>query len=158
MKNYSIEIKWAIRFTLLVLTWSIAEKLTGLHDAYISKYWLYSNLFAIPAVIFYFLALNEKKKYFFNGNITWQQGFVSGVVLSFLIALLNPFAQYVIYSSITPHFFENIIEYKLKNTRISAQSLQAVFNLTTQILQTTFGSLSMGIITGALVSLFIKTK
>jgi hypothetical protein len=68
MKNYTIEIKWAIRFTLLTLAWAIGEQLIGLHDVYIAHYGLYTNLIAIPALLFYIVALREKKKYFFGGN------------------------------------------------------------------------------------------
>jgi len=162
MKNYSIEIKWGIRFTLLTLAWAIGEKLVGLHDAHIADYALYTNLFALPALLFYVLALQEKKRYFFNGMMTWTQGFVSGIVLSFIIALLTPIAQFVIYKSITPHFFETLIDYKTKSPllqhHLSVADAQQYFNLKTYMMQTTFSNLSTGIITGALVSLFIRTK
>jgi hypothetical protein len=158
MKNYSIEIKWAIRFTLLTLAWAIGEKFAGLHDEYIAQYALYTNLFGMPALLFFVLALKEKKKYFFNGIMTWTQGFVSGVVLSFVIALFTPITQYVIYKSITPHFFDTIIAYKLKSGYMTVEVAKQYFNLQTYMLQTSFSNLSMGIITGALVSLFIRTK
>ncbi len=162
MKNYAIEIKWGIRFTLLVLAWAIGEKLIGLHDTYIADYALYTNLFALPALLFFTLALKEKKKYFYNGQLTWAQGFVSGLVLSFIIALFTPLTQYVIYKSITPHFFETIIAYKTKSPLIKFHipikvALQ-YFNLKTYMMQNTFSNLSMGIITGAIVSLFIRNK
>jgi len=38
MKNFSIEIKWALRFTLLTLAWAIGEKAIGLHDKNIADY------------------------------------------------------------------------------------------------------------------------
>ncbi|WP_162128458.1 DUF4199 domain-containing protein [Flavobacterium phycosphaerae] len=158
MKNYSIEIKWAIRFTLLTLAWAIGEKFAGLHDKFIADYALYTNLFGFPALLFFILALKEKKKYFFNGTMTWTQGFVSGVILSFVIALFTPITQYVIYKSITPHFFDTIIAYKLKSGFMTAEVAQQYFNLQTYMLQNSFSNLSMGIITGALVSLFIRTK
>ena len=158
MKNYSIEIKWAIRFTLLTLAWAIGEKLIGLHYVYIADYALYTNLFGLPALLFFVLALKEKKKYFFNGTMTWTQGFVSGVILSFIIALFTPVTQYVIYKSITPHFFDTIIEYKLKHHYMTAKVAKQYFNLETYMLQNSFSNLSTGIITGALVSLFIRTK
>ncbi|WP_284653335.1 DUF4199 domain-containing protein [Flavobacterium terrisoli] len=158
MKNYSIEIKWTLRFILLVLAWAIGEKFTGLHDVYIDKYALYTNLFVIPAFLFFYLALNEKKKVIYNGQMTWTQGFVSGIILSFFIALLMPIAQLVIYKSITPHFFDNIIEYKLKNKYMSLEDAKTFFNLNTYMVESAFSGLSKGIMTGAIVSLFIRTK
>ncbi len=162
MKKYSIEVKWTLRFILLVLAWSIGEKLIGLHNQHINQYALYTNLFALPAFLFYYLGLNEKKKYVYNNNMTWTQGFASGVVLSFFITILMPVAQLVIYKSITPHFFDTIIEYKTKSpllTRhITIKDAQSYFNLKSYIIQSIFNSLSLGITTGAIVSLFLRAK
>ena len=162
MKNYSIEIKWTLRFILLVLAWAIGEKFMGLHDQHIDKYALYTNLFGIPALLFYFLALAEKKKYFFNNQMTWTQGFVSGVILSFFIALLMPIAQLVIYKSITPHFFETIIEYKTNSTlltrHITLKDAESYFNLKSFMIQGAFSALSMGTVSGAIASLFLRNK
>jgi hypothetical protein len=162
VKKYSIEVKWTLRFILLVLAWSIGEKLIGLHNQHINQYALYTNLFALPAFLFYYLGLNEKKKYVYNNNMTWTQGFASGVVLSFFITILMPVAQLVIYKSITPHFFDTIIEYKTKSpllTRhITIKDAQSYFNLKSYIIQSIFNSLSLGITTGAIVSLFLRAK
>jgi hypothetical protein len=157
MNKYSIEIKWALRFTLLTLAWAIGEKAIGLHDIHIENYGLCSLLFVFPAFLFFYLALTEKKKYFYNNSITWQQGFVCGAIISLIIALLNPVTQLVIYKSITPDFFDNMIAYKVKN-KMSLKTVQEVFNLKSYIVQTTFSSLSYGFITGALVALLIRNK
>lgn len=157
MKNYSIEIKWALRFTLLTLAWAIGEKAVGLHDVYIANYGMCSMLFVFPAFLFYYLALAEKKKYFYNNSITWKQGFVSGIVLSFIITLFIPATQYVIYKSITPHFFDNIIAYKVQH-KMTLENAKIYFNLKTYIIEGTFTGLSKGIISGALVSLIIRNK
>jgi len=102
--------------------------------------------------------LREKRQYFFHGTLTWKQGFVSGIVLSFFIGLLTPMAQYVIYSCITPHFFDTIIEYKIKNHYMTMEVARKYFNKETYMLQNSFSALSCGVITGAIVSLFIRTK
>ena len=160
MKNFSIEIKWALRFTLLTLAWAIGEKAIGLHDEYIADYGIYTNLFAIPAFLFFYIALKEKRKYVYNNDMNFRQGFVSGLVLSFIIALLNPFAQFVIYKSITPHFFENIIAYKVSNKDfpMTLKNAQMLFNLKTYMIESSFMALSKGLITGAIVSLLLRTK
>lgn len=158
MKNYSIEIKWALRFTLLTLAWSIGEKAIGLHDEHIADYGMYTNLFLFPALLFFYLAIHEKKKYVYNNSMNWTQGFVSGIVISFIIALLNPAVQYIIYKSITPHFFDNIIAYKIKNHYMTLENAKVYFNLKTYMIESTFTGLSKGIITGALVSLLIRNK
>jgi len=158
MKNFSIEIKWALRFTLLTLAWAIGEKAIGLHDEHIQNYALYTNLFVLPAFLFFYLAIKEKKKYVFNNSMNWMQGFVSGMIMTFIIALLNPFAQYIIYKSITPDFFENIIAYKIQNKYMTLENAKIYFNLKTYLLESSFTALSKGLITGALVSLLLRNK
>ncbi|MFN3968778.1 DUF4199 domain-containing protein [Flavobacterium sp.] len=162
MKNYSVEIKWTLRYILLVLAWAIGEKFIGLHDQHIDKYIIYTNLFALPAFLFFYLALREKKKYFFNNQMTWTQGFVTGIILSFFIALLLPFAQLVIYKSITPHFFETAIEYKTKSPLIkyhmTLEAAKSYFNLRSFIIESIYTELSMGTIAGSIVALMIRNK
>jgi len=162
MKNYTIEIKWGLRFTLLTLAWAIGEQFIGLHDVYIAQYGLYTNLIAAPALLFFIIALQEKKKYFFNGSMTWSQGFVSMVMLSFIIALLAPIAQFVIYSSISPHFFETIIAYKtnpnLVSHPISKSTAAGYFNLKSFMIQSAFSDLSTGVLVVALLAFFFRNK
>lgn len=160
MKNFSIEIKWALRFTLLTLAWAIGEKAIGLHDEHIADYGMYTNLFVIPAFLFFYLAINEKKKYVYNNSMTFREGFVCGIVISTIIALLNPFTQFVIYKSITPHFFDNIIAYKVNNKirPMTLENAKIYFNLKTYMIESTFTGISKGIITGAIVSMFIRNK
>jgi hypothetical protein len=90
--------------------------------------------------------------------MTFRQGFVCGVILSFIISLLNPLAQLVIYKSITPDFFDTIIAYKVKNGYLSIENAKVYFNLKTYMIESTFIGLSKGIITGAIVSVFIRNK
>lgn len=157
MKNFSIEIKWALRFTLLTLAWAIGEKAIGLHDQYIEYYGRCSLLFVFPAFLFFYLAIREKKKYVYNNSMTWPQGFIAGMIMSFVIAILNPAVQYVIYKSITPHFFENIIAYKVQH-KMTLANAKVYFNLKTYMIESTLTALSKGMITGALVTLMLRNK
>ncbi len=158
MKNFSIEIKWALRFTFLTLAWAIGEKAIGLHDEHIQHYGMYTNLFVILAILFFYLAIHEKKKYVYHNSMTFRQGFVSGMVLSFIIGVFNPFVQFVIYKSVTPDFFDTIIAYKVKNHYMTLENAKIYFNLKTYMIESTFTSLSKGFITGAVISLILGNK
>ena len=158
MKNFSIELKWAINFSIATLLWMILEKSVGLHDKNIEHYLLYSSFFGIVAIVLYFFAMLDKKKNYFKGNMTWREGFTSGIILSFIIALLCPLVQYVIFTYITPHFFENFIALAVSKKSSTPEQAAAYFNLKSYVLQSIFGALSMGVITSALVALIIKTK
>ncbi len=37
MKNYALELKWAINFSIASLLWMILEKTLGWHDQYLAK-------------------------------------------------------------------------------------------------------------------------
>jgi hypothetical protein len=158
MKKFSVEIKWAVIFTIVTLLWMLIEKSIGLHDVYIDKHPIYTNLFAIPAIIIFILALSDKKKNFFNGQMDWKQGFVSGIIISFFITLLSPIAQYISLTFITPDYFKNIITYTIEHNLMTLERASNYFNIKNYIIQAAMGGLSMGVLTSALVAFFIKTK
>lgn len=158
MKKFTIEIKWGILFSIATLLWMGIEKITGLHDVYIDKHLIYTNFFAIIAIAIYFFALIDKKKHFFHGNMNWAQGFVTGVIISFILTLLSPLVQYLTFTFITPDFFANAIKNAVENNNMPLEKATSYFNLNSYIIQGTFGGLSMGIITSAIVALFVKTK
>jgi len=157
MKNFKTEIKWALIFSFTTLFWMYLEKTIGLHDKYIAKQAIYTNLIAIPYIVIFYLAIREKKQEYFKGNMTWQQGLVSGGIMSVLIAIVAPIVQYIVSKSITPHYFENVISYSVESGRMGLESAQAYFSLKSYMIQSVFGALAMGVVTSAIVSLFLKT-
>ena len=94
MKNIQIEIKWALIFSITGLVWMVLEKLCGLHGKYIDYHLYLTNLFAIPAIIIMVMALKDKKKNFYGGQMNYKQGLISGLVLSAIIALLSPLTRF----------------------------------------------------------------
>src|SRR5690606_27797135 len=82
MKNIRIEIKWAIIFSIMGLLWMVLEKWSGLHGEYIDYHLYLTNLFAIPAIIVMVMALQDKKKHDYGGQMSYMQGLVSGIIVS----------------------------------------------------------------------------
>lgn len=158
MKNYRIEIKWAIIFTVTGLLWMVFERAMGWHSENIEKHPLYTNLFGILAILIYFLALRDKRKNFYNGLITWHQGFVSGIIVTVIITLLTPLSLYITHEFISPEYFRNIIEYSVENNRMNRNDAEDLFNLTSYIIQGTSWALVMGVVTSAIVAWIIRTK
>ncbi len=158
MKKYSIEIKWAALFSVMSLTWMFLEKMIGLHDVYIDKHMYYTNLIAIPAILIYVFALLEKKKKFYNGNMNFGQAFVSGTIISVIVAVLSPLVQTITSLGITPDYFKNAIKYAVDNKLMAQAEADAFFNLNNYIIQGLYGAIIMGIITTAIVGFFVKTK
>lgn len=159
MKNIKIEIKWALYFALMTLVWMVLEKITGLHDQYLDYQQYLTNLFAIPAILFMVWALKDKKKNFYNGNMSYQQGLVSGIILSLIIALLSPLTQWIISYLITPDYFDNVIKHTVETGYFKTKAeAEAQFNYKNYAINSTIFAFIFGVITTAIAMIFIRTK
>lgn len=159
MKDIKIEIKWAIIFSIMALLWMVLEKLSGLHSKYIDYHPYLTNLFAIPAIWVMVLALKSKKKNSYNGQMSYTQGLIAGIILSFIIALLSPLTQWITSYVITPEYFPNVIKrsVELGYYKTTADA-EAYFNYKNYAIQGAIGSLVMGMVTTAIAMIFIRTK
>lgn len=158
MNKYQLEIKWAVIFSLATLAWMFLEKTLGWHDEYIGKHAIYTNLFALVAITIYVLALLDKRKTAYNGKMNWQQGFISGIILSIVIAIFSPIVQYITSTTISPDYFPNAIKYIVDSGKMSQETAESYFNLKSYVLQGVFGAFSMGIVTAAIVAFFVKKQ
>ncbi len=158
MNKIVIEIKWGIIFTVCGLAWMYLEKMLGWHDELISKHPIYTMLFSVVAIALFIFALKDKKKNYFQNQMDWKQGFLSGCIVSLIVALLSPMSQYITSEIISPNYFQNAINFAVDNNRMSLESAEAYFNLKSYIFQGAYGAMSMGIVTSAIVAYFIKTK
>lgn len=159
MGKIKIEIKWAIYFTLMTLVWMLLEKLSGLHGKYIDYHLYLTNLFAIPAIWFMVLALKDKKKNFHNGNMSYKQGLISGIIISAIIAFLSPLTQWIISYVITPEYFPNVIKRSVEigYYKTTAEA-EANFNYKNYAINSTIFAFVFGVVTPAIAMIFIQTK
>ncbi|MDP5229067.1 MAG: DUF4199 domain-containing protein [Cellulophaga sp.] len=159
MEKIRLEIKWAMLFIVMTLLWMVLEKLVGLHSTHIDLHMYLTNLFAIPAILVYLFALKEKKKKDFNGQMTFKQGLFSGLIMTLLITIFTPLTQWVISTIITPEYFPNVIAHSVEiGYHSSLEEAQAYFNLKNYMIQSTIGTLIMGVVTTLIVAFFLKTK
>jgi len=158
MKNLTIEIKWALIFVVMGLLWMLMEKLTGLHDVNIEQHSIYTNLIAIPSVLIYVLALLDKRKNFYCGAMTYIQGFVSGLIITAIVTILTPLTQYITSTFISPDYFSNMVTYSVENDLMPREAAEEYFNLKNYIIQSTMFVPVVGIVTSAIVALFVKKK
>ena len=158
MKRFAIEIKWGIIFSVVSLLWMYLEKALGWHDELIAKHAIYTNFFGIVAIVIYVLALLDKRKNFFGDKMNWSQGFISGIVVSIVVAILTPLAQYITHTFVTPDYFTNIIDHAVERGSMTREAAEEYFNLTSYILQSFFFALVVGVVTSAIVALFVRKK
>ncbi|PKP00963.1 MAG: DUF4199 domain-containing protein [Bacteroidetes bacterium HGW-Bacteroidetes-6] len=159
MKNIKIEIKWAFIFSLMTLFWMLLEKLSGLHGKYIDYHLYLTNLFAIPAIIVMVMALKNKKRSFYSGQMSYKHGLITGFILSVIIALFSPLTQWITSYIITPGYFPNVTKrsVELGYYKTIAEA-EAYFNYKSYAIQGAIGALIMGIVTTAIAMIFIRTK
>ena len=159
MKSIKIEIKWAIIFSLMGLVWMLLEKWSGLHDKYIDYHLYLTNLFAIPAIWVMVLALKDKKKSFYNNNIDYKQGLMSGIILSLFIAALSPLTQWITSFVISPGYFPNVIKRSVEIGYYKTTAEAAAnFNYKNYAIQGAIAAFVMGVVTTAIAMIFIRTK
>ena len=159
MKNIRIELKWALIFVAMSLLWMVLEKAVGLHSTHIGKHMYLTNLFAIPAILVYVLALKDKKKHFYNGQMSYKQGFVSGLIITGIVTLLAPLTQWITSTVITPEYFPNVIAYSVDTGFYeTVEEAEAYFNLKNYMVQSIIGTFVMGVLTTAVVALFVRSK
>ncbi|MDT0556002.1 DUF4199 domain-containing protein [Patiriisocius hiemis] len=158
MKHIKIELKWAFIFTFLSLAWMLLERSLGWHDENIANHNWLTMLFAPFAILMYVLEMREKRRRVLGNKMTWLQGFVSGVILSVFVALLSPLAQYITHNYITPEYFNNVIEYSVTNDLMTRTKANDYFNITNYLWLSAFGALGMGVVTSAIVALFLRRK
>ena len=158
MSNYKIEIKWAIVFVVTLLVWSFLEKSFGFHDERIGDHPIVSMFFMIPAILIYVFALRQKKSQFYNGTISFGQVFKSGLIVSLIIALLNPGVQYIISYVISPDYFANAIKHTVEGGFDTQENADAFFTYQSYVIQGIIWAILAGVISTLVIGLFIKSK
>ena len=158
MNKFRIEIKWALIFIVMMLLWMVLERLTGLHDVHIDKHPIYTNFVAILAILVYVLALLDKRKNFYNGVMSYKQGFMAGLIITLIVTAFSPLTQYITSTIISPEYFTNVINYSVNEGLMSQTEAEAYFNLKSYLMQVIIFTPIMGIVTTAIVAIFTKSK
>ncbi|MEA4967437.1 MAG: DUF4199 domain-containing protein [Bacteroidaceae bacterium] len=159
MKSIKIELKWALIFSVAVLLWLFLEKISGLHGRYIDYHLYLTNLFYIPAILLIVLALKDKKKTYYKGEMSYIQGFLSGIILTLLITLFSPLTQWVTTYLITTEYFPNVIKRSVELGYYNTiQDAENYFNYKNYAIQGAIGMLVMGVVIVAIAMVFIRTK
>ena len=156
MKNLKFELKWAVVFTVVSLLWMIMERMLGWHDEKIDQHMYLTNLYIIPAIIVVVLGMRDKRNNFYGGKINYKQGLIFGLLMTVIILLLNPAAQYITLEFITPDYLKNATNYAVETGMMEREAAMDYFNLKNYIIQGTIGGAIMGTITSAIVAIFMR--
>jgi hypothetical protein len=154
--KYRTEVKWAVIFVVVNLLWMLMEKLTGLHDRYISQHRVYTVFFFIPAVAIYAVALLEKRRKFYGGVMTYGQGVITGLIITVIVAILSPLVLYFTMMLITPDFFRNSVEYAVSKNIMDRDSAETYFSPGNYLLMGFLSTLVVGLVISLIVPIFIR--
>lgn len=133
MKDYRIELRWGLLISLVAIIWNFIEKtFLNWHDEHISSQ--FGNHFLMISLLYFicfYIALNEKKKVYYKGKITWRRAFASGAIIAILIALLSPLVVFFNYHYISPEYFDNMISYQTQKEKfpMSSEGAREIFNM-----------------------------
>ena len=153
------EVKWALIFVVVALIWMTFEKMMGWHDLPgIENHATYTMIFMIPAILVYVIAMRDIRQNKYEGSMTWKQGFLSGLGIAIIVALLSPVSQYITSEIISPDYFKNAIEYSVTELGKDRAEMESHFNLQSYIIMGAIGGLIYGVITSAVVALFVRNQ
>lgn len=158
LETYKIEIKWALILLIATLIWMVGEKLSGLHDQYLYYQQYLTLLFLIPVIVIYYFALREKKINFYQNEMNYKQGLISGLVMTSIITIFSAPNQYIISTIITPDYFDNVIKYVIEHKMMTEEAAKAQFNLQNYMIKSAVGAAMFGIVINLITAFFLKSK
>ena len=159
MNQFGIEVKWAGFITTLYIVWALIEKQLGWHQDF--SHTIGSGLmFFLLVFVLYVIAFLDKKKNFYANNWSIKDAFKFGMFLTGLLAILNPLVQFIIYQSISPDYFDNMIHYKMHqpSNQLKREDLELLLNSEVYIRNGIFDTLSYGIIYSIILAYLVKSK
>jgi|688.fasta_scaffold174475_2 hypothetical protein len=158
MREYKIEIKWAIIFSSASFLWIAIAKYLGMFDSKIEQFPTFSMLFLIPAILIFVSAIRDKKMNFYRGGIMFKDAFVSGLIITLIVTLLTPIIQFAIHSFVAPEYLPNMINYSVAKNEMNPEDAENFFSISSYIIQSSITSLGMGAFTSIVVAFFFKSK
>jgi hypothetical protein len=157
MKKFQTEIKWGILFILSGLVWMMLEKSFGWHDVLLEQHATYTMFYAPIAIALYVLALRDKRRSYYQGEMTYLQGLISGLLVTLVVVLLTPLSQYISHEYISPDYFPNIIQLTVSKGEMTLSQAEAYFSLKSYIQQSLVFAAIVGVFTSAIVAFFTRS-
>jgi hypothetical protein len=145
--TFSIELKWALIFSVMYLAWMVMERVAGFHGERIEQQSIVGTLVLIPSFIIYWLTLRNRKRSV-GGGMTYRQGLLSGCILTAFMLALSPLTQLLTLNVISPDYFTHLTEYSVAQGALTREEAQQQFNFGNYLTI----SLVAGAVTGVLFS------
>lgn len=90
--------------------------------------------------------------------MTYKKGFLSGLIITFIVAMFSPITQYITNTLITSEYFSNVINYAVSSLIMTQADAKAYYNMKSYMVQSVIGAAFMGVITSAVMVLFSQSR
>jgi len=161
----NIELRYALIIASLLFVWVSLEYIFGLQDKYIAYHPIIANFAVIIPVIGTVLAIRSKKVNTWEGEMSYWQGFLSGLLVSSYAAVFWVIGLFIFFTLVNPHFFDEMIKYSVSRADIlgldstdAAIHARHFFNMPSYLLQSFVGVFIIGAITTLVASFIFKSK
>lgn len=158
MGKIKLEIYWGFYLAFTFILWSQLEKWLGFHSEKLFLQPIFSILISIPFSVLYYLALHLKKEKDYKKVITFQQSFLSSLLITGVFALFLPAALYFSLKYISPDLIDNFVSATIKTGKTTLEEAQSYYSFKSLLLMNYSSLLPIGIIIGYIVSKKNATK
>jgi len=150
------ELKYAVIFVAASFLWNCLEFAVGLQGKHIDIHpYFVTTFFIVLTGLVYYLAITEKRGSLL-GRITFLKAFVSGMLLTSFILILNPISLYIFSTFVNTDFYTAFIQHDVLTGKYSPQEANDYYNLKNFIVQGTIYRFIMGLVATIIVSLIVK--
>lgn len=129
----------------------------GLHSTYIALHPYISPIFVLVGIFVLYLGMKDHKTRH-GGEVEYLPSFLSGVYISIVFTILSPLVSYVFHTFINPDFFDSMINAAVLNGFMIEEKAKDYFSLRSYIQQGIVGSFIFGIVTSAIIALFLRKR
>ncbi len=158
MKDFKIELKWALIYSGVTLIWLMIERYFGLHDEHLDKQLRFMVILGVLYLCIYYLGLRDKKVNFYHGLISFKEGLKFALVMSLIVAVLSFFVQFIFVKIISPDYLSNMANYMVKVGRFTKQGAEEFYSVGNQLKNSAYTNLVIGVFFGAISAALHKNK
>jgi tetrahydromethanopterin S-methyltransferase subunit F len=158
MKDLKIEFKWTLISFVFVIGWMSMERLLGLHDKNIHLHEKLTMLALIPSIYIHYLFLKDKKIHFYTHQMNFKQGLIAGLIFTVFNLILTPLFQWITCNIISPHYFQNVIQYAVSSGRVTLIEAQDYFNFNNYLIQASIATMIIGFVLSIIFAFLMRTK
>lgn len=161
---FKIALKYGVFIVLFTFLWICLEYWAGIHSDYIDYHPLATLLSLVVPLILLYLAMREAQRED-GGTFTYVDALKTGLVVTLVVAVLNPLLQWVFQQVVFPDYLEamqaNAEALQLAqgiDVEVARRVATEEYTLNSFLLRAFLGALAAGVVMSAILALFVRDK